>query len=455
MSKQNDLGSDSILSLLFKFSVPAIIAMVVNTLYNIVDRMFIGNIPDIGSLAITGVGVTLPIMTVILGFGLLIGVGTSARINLSLGKGEKDVAENHLGNAMTLIIIIGLIITIGGLLFSKPLLILFGASEETLPYAQDYMNIIYIGVIPSLIGFGLNHSIRSDGNPKYAMFSTVIGAVINIVLDYIFIFEFGMGIKGGAIATIIAQAISATCILWYFYSGKSKMKLKKEYLKLNKKIVLSIFTIGMSPFAMQLAQSFVQVVANNSLKQYGGDSAIGAMAIISSITMLFSMPIIGLNQGAQPIIGYNYGAKQYDRVKLTLKYSIIFATGIGILVAMLIQLKPELLINIFNEDETLLKITIQGAKIYLYMIPIVGFQIVSSNYFQAIGKAKISMFLSLLRQVILLIPLMLILPRIGGLALTGVWLAGPVSDALSCIITGSIFFISIKKLNKLHIDSTK
>lgn len=446
MTKENNLGKDSILKLLVTFSVPAIIGMVVNTLYNIVDRIFIGNIPGVGSLAITGVGVTLPIMTVLIGFGLLIGIGASARINLNLGRGEKDLAENHLGNALSLTIIIGAIIMICGLVFSKQLLILFGASEDTLPYALQYMQIIYIGVIPCLIGYGLNHSIRSDGNPKFAMFSTVIGAVSNIILDYVLIFVFNLGVKGAAIATIISQAISAGCILWYFYGGKSNLKIKKEYLKLKKTIVLSIFTIGMSPFAIQIAQSFVQVIANNSLKVYGGDNAIGAMAIISSISMLFSMPIIGLNQGAQPIIGYNYGAKQYDRVKKTLKYSIIFATVTGSLVFLLIQLKPQLLIGIFNDDINLVNITVKGAKIYLCMIPIVGFQIVSSNYFQSIGRASISMFLSLLRQVILLIPMMIILPRLADLELTGVWLAGPASDLLSSIITGIFLFISIKGL---------
>lgn len=446
MDKENKLGTESIIKLLITFSIPAIIGMVVNTLYNIVDRMFIGNIPEVGNLAITGVGVTLPIMTVIMGFGLLIGVGASARINLNLGKGDKDTAENHLGNAVTLILIIGAVITVLGLIFSNQLLMLFGASEDTISYASEYMNIIYIGVIPSLIGFGLNHSIRSDGSPKFAMIATISGAISNIILDYIFIFNLGLGVKGAALATIISQAISASCILWYFYGGKSKMKIRKKYLKLNKTIILSIFTIGMSPFAMQIAQSLVQVVANNSLKEYGGDNAIGAMAIISSIAMIFSMPIIGLNQGAQPIIGYNYGAKQYHRVKKTIAYSIIFATTMGLLVFLLIELSPEVIIRIFNNNEDLLNITINGARIYLFMMPVVGFQIVSSNYFQSIGKAKVSMFLSLLRQVILLIPLMLILPNVFNLGLNGVWLAGPTADFLSAAITGTMFVFAIREL---------
>lgn len=315
MNRQERLGEEKISKLLITFSVPAIIGMLVNTLYNIVDRMFIGHIPEVGQLAITGVGVTMPIATIILGFGLLLGVGTSARVSLNLGRGHKDDAEKLIGNSLALSIIISIVIVIIGLMFSNKLLRVFGASDSTIGYAQDYINIIYFGTIFNLMGFSLNHSIRSDGNPRIEMFSMLIGAITNIVLDPIFIFGLNLGVKGAAIATVISQLVSCIWVISYFTTGKSYIKLRKENLKLEKRIVLAIVTIGMSPFSMQIAQSMVQVIANNSLRIYGGDLAIGSMAIIASITMIFAMPIIGLNQGAQPIIGYNYGAKKYHRVK--------------------------------------------------------------------------------------------------------------------------------------------
>lgn len=444
MNRQKKLGEEKVSKLLMEFSIPAIVGMVVNTLYNIVDRMYIGNIKGIGGLALTGVGITLPIMTIIMAFGMLIGIGTSARISLKLGEHKKDEAEKHLGNAFTLIIIASVIITIVGLLFMDKVIGLFGASADTEIYAKEYMQIIFLGTIFNMLGFGLNHSIRSDGSPKVAMLSMLIGAGTNIILDPIFIFVFGMGVRGAAIATVISQIVSTVWILFYFTKGKSTLKIRKKDLALDKVIVISIFSIGMSPFSMQIAQSIVQVLANNSLKAYGGDLAIGAMTIINSIAMIFMMPIFGLNQGSQPIIGYNYGAEKYKRVKQTVKYSATVATIIVSIGWIVTQVAPDLLISIFNRDENLMGIASNGMRIYLFMLPVVGFQVISSNFFQSIGKAKISMFLSLLRQVILLIPCLIILPKFFGL--TGVWLAGPVSDGLSSLITGIIFFMSVRKL---------
>ncbi|ATD53820.1 MATE family efflux transporter [Clostridium chauvoei] len=449
MNRQERLGEEKISKLLITFSVPAIIGMLVNTLYNIVDRMFIGHIPEVGQLAITGVGVTMPIATIILGFGLLLGVGTSARVSLNLGRGHKDDAEKLIGNSLALSIIISIVIVIIGLMFSNKLLRVFGASDSTIGYAQDYINIIYFGTIFNLMGFSLNHSIRSDGNPRIEMFSMLIGAITNIVLDPIFIFGLNLGVKGAAIATVISQLVSCIWVISYFTTGKSYIKLRKENLKLEKRIVLAIVTIGMSPFSMQIAQSMVQVIANNSLRIYGGDLAIGSMAIIASITMIFAMPIIGLNQGAQPIIGYNYGAKKYHRVKETVTYGTIIATIIMIIGFLLVELFPHILISMFNKDPKLVDIATNGLRIYLCMIPFIGFQIVSSSYFQAIGKAKVSMFLSLLRQVILLIPFMIILPRVVNPALNGIWIAGAASDLLSAIITGILFYTSVRKLKEV------
>lgn len=450
MDKQKRLGEEKITKLLLTFSIPAIVGMMVNTLYNIIDRMYIGHISGSGQLAITGVGITMPIMTIILAFGMLVGIGTAARVSIKLGQHDKKSAEKHLGNAFTLIIIISLIITIFGLIFLDPILSIFGASINTEIYARQYMQIIFIGTIVNMLSFGLNHSIRSDGSPKIAMLSMLIGAITNIVLDPIFIFVLGMGVRGAAIATVISQVLTTIWILQYFTKGKSIIKLRKENLFLERVTVLSIFSIGMSPCSMQIAASIVQVLANNSLKEYGGDLAIGAMTIISSISMIFLMPIFGLNQGSQPIIGYNYGAKKYHRVKETVKYGSIIATMIVVLGWIVVQFAPDILIKIFNKDPELVKIATNGIRIYLFMLPVIGFQVISSNYFQSIGKAKISMFLSLLRQVILLIPCLLILPNI--FELNGIWLSGPISDGISSLITGILFYNSVKKLKEVKED---
>lgn len=448
MRKENILGQEKISKLLLKFSIPAIIGMVVIALYNVVDRIYIGNIPDIGGVALTGVGLTMPIMTIILAFGMLIGIGTSARISLKLGEGKREEAEKHIGNAFILIIITSAVITTIGLIFLNPILNIFAASPETEGYAREYMKIIFAGTIFSMMSFGLNHSIRSDGSPKVAMHSMLIGAIINIVLDPIFIFTFNMGVRGAAIATVISQIASTIWVVYYFTKGQSNIKIKKENLKLDRVVIISIFSIGMSPFSMQVAQSVVQVLANNALKEHGGDLAIGAMTIINSIALMFMMPIFGLNQGSQPLIGYNFGAEKYGRVKQTVRYAAIVATIIVTVGWVAIQAAPELFIKVFNSEPELIDIGKNGLRIFLFMLPVIGFQVISSNYFQSIGKAKISMFLSLLRQVILLIPCMIILPKFFGL--NGVWLAGPVCDSIASVITGIMFYRSVKKLGKVE-----
>ncbi|MGL5616625.1 MAG: MATE family efflux transporter [Sarcina sp.] len=446
MDKQKELGESSIIKLLMKYSIPAIIAMMVNSLYTVIDRMFIGRIPDVGSLAMSGVGLTMPITFILLGLGMLIGIGTAASISIKLGQGKRKLAEKFLGNALTLALIISVIVMTLGLLFSKNILLLFGASDNVLGYANDFIKIILLGTVFNLVGFALNHSIRSDGSPKMAMTTMLVGCGLNIILDPIFIFVFGWGIKGAAFATILSQAVSACLIVYYFTKGKSNLKIKKENLKLEKTLVLGIFAIGMAPCAMQIAASLVQIVSNRALIAHGGDLAAGAMAIISSISMMFLMPTFGLNQGAQPIIGYNYGAKKFKRVKQTLVYAIVAATVIVSVGSILIQAFPEVAIKMFNNDPEMVSIGVQGIRIFLAMLPIIGFQAISTNYFQAVGKAKVSMFLSLLRQVILLIPLLIILPRYFGLM--GVWLAGPTSDFLSALITGVFITKEMKVLKR-------
>ncbi|NME82308.1 MATE family efflux transporter [Clostridium sp. SM-530-WT-3G] len=450
MNGQKRLGEEKISKLLLEFSIPAIIGMLVNTLYNIIDRIFIGHIPVVGNLAIAGVGITMPLMTIIMAFGMLIGIGTATRVSINLGQHNREKAEEHLGNAFTLIIIISILLTVFGLVFMDKILFAFGASENTILYAEQYIEIIFAGCIFNLVGFGLNHSIRSDGSPKVAMLSMIIGAITNIILDPILIFIFNLGVRGGAIATVISQFVSAIWVIYYFTKGKSILKIKRKYLKLNKLIVLSIFSIGVSPFSMQIANCAVQIVANNSLQTYGGDLAVAAMTVINSLAMVFLMPIFGINQGMQPIVGYNFGAKQYNRVRETVTYCVIAATTVVTIGFLVIQFFPDKMIMAFNNDPNLINIGVNGIRIFLCMLPFIGGQIVITNYFQSIGKVKISMFLSLLRQVILLIPCLIILPTFKGL--DGIWLAGATSDFISVIITVLVYRKMSKELSKDNIE---
>lgn len=448
MKNEQALRNNSIPRLLLTYSVPAIIGMLVNALYNVVDRIFIGNIHDVGPLAITGVGICLPIMTIILAFSMLVGIGATTNISIKLGQGKKDDAEKIIGNAITLSIIMGLIISVVGILFGDAILKSFGASEVTLQYAKDYIYIILIGSTFNILGFTLNNTIRGDGNPKLAATIMIVGCLTNVILDAILIFKFNLGIQGAAIATVVSQMLTATWGFLYYVRGKSNLKFRKSSLKLDNSLVKKIFAIGSAPFAMQIATSLVQVISNNALKAYGGDLAIGAMATISSISMIFLMPIFGLNQGAQPIIGFNFGAKQYDRANKTFKLSalasiIILTTG-----WVIIQTIPQVMVGMFNKDPKLMEISVRGAKIYLLMLPIIGISITGSNYIQSIGKAKMAMVLSLLRQVILLMPMIIILPKFLGL--DGVWYAQPVADFLTTFITAIVLYKELKSYKKIE-----
>lgn len=445
-NSQQILGTESIGKLLLKYSVPAIIGMLVNALYNVVDRMFIGNIPDVGPMAITGLGVTMPIMTIMLAFGMLVGIGATTNISIKLGQGKRDEAENIIGNAITLALIIGIIIMIIGTVFSNSILKAFGASDATLVYAKSYISIILLGSVFSIMGMMFNNIIRGDGNPKLSAIIMTVGCITNIVLDAVFIFGFNMGIQGAAIATITSQAVTAIWGLSYYLRGKSNLKLKKSSLKLNSNIVKMIFAIGSAPFAMQLAASMVQVLNNHALSTYGGDLSIGAMATISSITMIFLMPSFGLVQGMQPIVGFNYGAKNYDRAKKTFKISLIVSTTFFVIGALAIQIFPHVLVGMFNKDAQLMSITINGLKKYALAIPIIGISIVGTNYIQSTGRAKLAMVLSLLRQVILLIPMILILPKFIGL--DGVWFAQPTADTIASVITAIVIFKELRSYNK-------
>ena len=433
MDRAERLGQGKILPLLLEFSIPAIVGMLVQALYNVVDRIFVGN--GVGPLGLAGLTVVFPAMLVQMAFSMLIGLGATALISIRLGEGRQEEAEQIMSNAFGMLVLLSLVLTVSGLVFLDPLIRLLGASEAVLPYSRDYLSIILYGGVFQAIGFGLNHMIRAQGNPRTAMATMLIGAITNTILDPVFIFVFGWGIKGAAFATIISQIISATWVVAFFLRGKGQLHLDlRNSYKIRWPVVLQIISIGFAPFAMQLAASLLNLILNQSLAFYGGDLAISAMGIVFSVNTLFMMPIFGINQGSQPIIGFNYGAKKYGRVKETLFYAIAGATSIVTLGFLATRFMPVQLVSLFGRhDAELMSLGARAMKTVMMMFPIIGLQIVGANYFQAVGKPKKAAFLSLSRQVLLLIPMLLVLPRIWGL--TGVFLAFPVSDIGSTIIT--------------------
>ncbi|MGH4139074.1 MATE family efflux transporter [Clostridium sp.] len=447
MDNSKQLGEMKVSKLLMKFSIPAIVGMLVNALYNVVDRIFIGN--GVGSLGIAGITIAFPVMLVMMAFSMLIGIGANSLVSIRLGQNRKEEAEGIFGNAVSLLILTSLILSIVGLVALGPLLKLLGASEQILPYARDYMQIILLGGVFQSIGMGMNNFIRSEGNPKIAMYTMLIGALINTILDPVFIFEFHWGMQGAALATIISQAISAIWVMRYFLVGNSLLKIQRKNLQLKPAVIQGILALGAAPFAMQIAASIQNFIMNTSLATYGGDIAISGMGVVNSIMTLMVMPVFGITQGAQPIIGYNYGAKKYDRVKETYKLAVIFATSIVVLGWIITRLFPEQLVSMFNSKDTeLIAFGTMAIKRYMMFLPFIGFQIVSSNYFQAVGKSKHSALLGLSRQVLILIPALIILPRFFGLK--GVISAGPLADIVSSMVTGTFIFFEMKKLDNHH-----
>ena len=438
-NKHQFMGSEKITKLLIQFSLPAIIGMLVNALYSIVDRIYIGNIKDVGHFAIAGVGLTFPVTIFVFAFAVLIGLGGATNISLNLGKKQKDEAEHYLGNAICFGTIVSTIIGILVLIFMEGLVDKLGGSENTSKYTIEYLRIVAIGFPATIVGYVANAGIRSDGNPKMSMVTLLIGAIINIVLDPIFIFGMDMGVSGAAWATIISQYISAAWTIYYFKSKFSGLKLYVRDLPLKWERIKNIMALGSAPFALQLGSSLVNYTFNHTLKIYGGDNSIGAMAIIQAIVIFLAMPIFGINQGLQPILGYNYGAKLYARVREALRKAILGASIICIFNFLVIQLLSKYFIFIFTREKALLDIASFGLRINTIMFPIIGFQIISSVYFQAVGKPKLSLFISLSRQIIILIPCIIVMSRLFGL--TGIWFAAPTSDFISTVIT----FILIKR----------
>jgi putative MATE family efflux protein len=450
MDRATRLGEGSIPVLLLKFSAPAIVGMLAQALYNVVDRVFVGQ--AVGPLGIAGTTLAFPFFLVLMGFSMLVGFGAAALVSIRLGQRRRDEAEHVLGNAVVLLVGIALMLTALGLLLVDPLLKLFGAGPQSLPYARDYLQIIIGGSVFQGIGFGLNALIRGEGNPRIAMVTMLIGALLNTILDPIFLFGLGWGMRGAAAATVISQAVSAVWVLSYFLRGRSLLRLHARNLRLRGTICASIVTVGSPMFAMQIAASVMNAILNNQLRVYGGDLAISVIGIIHAVALFIAMPIFGLNQGAQPIIGYNYGAGNFDRVKKTLQTAILFATGICLAGFLIVMVFPSQVISLFNrDDETLMQLGTHAIRICLVMFPIIGFQIVSASYFQAVGKPLQALLLGLSRQVLLLIPAIVILPCFFGL--DGIWAAIPTADFCSSLLTGIWLLLELRHLRDRHVES--
>ncbi len=452
---ENRMATEKLSLLVIKLSIPTIISMVVSALYNVVDRFWIGKMEGIGASALAGIGICMPIMNIIMGFSMLVAIGAASRISISLGEREQQFAEKVLGNAFTLTILFAAFSTIGGLLTLKPLLLLVGATENSLPYAIDYMSIILIGSTFAFLSFSMNHPIRAAGNSVRFATTQIIGTVVNIILDPILIFGFNMGIKGAAWATIIAQLVTCVWIFAYFFGKKSVIKFKFKNLKPDFAVVASIFSIGLSPFLMQVAASFISAIANRTLQYYGeleigsGDMAISSMTIVMSLFVLLFMPILGINQGVQPIIGFNFGAKNYERVRDAFKWSVIYSIAMCTAGFLVVEMFAPQMILIFNDDPSLVSLGAKGARIFLASMPLLGFLVPATNFFQAIGRAKISIILSLLRQVIVLVPAYFILPKLLGL--NGAFMANPLSDIISTVVA-FVYIIKEFKLLKIRFE---
>lgn len=446
LSKNNSqLGNEKISTLLLKLSLPATIGMLVNALYNIVDTIFVGQ--WVGLEAIGGLAIAFPIQMLIMAFAQMIGIGAASVISRNLGENNIEKAEHVAGNSFLAILVLSVFFVTFGLIFTEPILKVFGATTSLLPYAKDYISIIFIGSIFFSFTVSSNNLVRAEGNAKVAMVSMLLGAVLNILLDPIFIKVFDLGIKGAALATIISQFVSFTYLLIYLFSGKSLLKIKLHHIKPKINILKEIVSMGLAPFARQVAGSIVAIILNNSLKIYGGDLQISILGIINRITMMLYMPLFGIAQGLQPIVGFNYGAKKSIRIKQAIKLALIITTSLASIGFIISQSIPELIMKIFNDDPQLTQDGAVVLRIAVAMLPLVGLQIVGSTIFQSIGKALPALILSLSRQVLFFIPLVLILPRFIGIM--GIWISFPLADLSSAIVTG----IMLKKeLKNITID---
>ena len=441
-----ELGTKPVGRLLVQYALPAIIAMTASSLYNMVDSIFIGQ--GVGALAISGLAVTFPFMNLSAAFGAGVGVGSSSYLSVKLGQKDYSTAQRILGNNVTLNVIIGLLFSAVSLIFLDPILFFFGASEQTLPYAREYMVIILLGNIITHLYFGMNAVLRAASKPREAMYTTIFTVVLNSLLDPLFIYTFDMGIRGAAIATILSQTVALVWQIRLFSDKSQLLHLKRGIYKLDNTIVKNILGIGISPFAMNATACLVAIFVNQRLLEYGGDLAVGAYGIANRVAFIFIMINFGVNQGMQPIAGYNYGAQNYDRLMRVLKLAMIAGTCIttsGVLVAEFI---PHICVGLFTSDTELTELSVNGLRIMMAAMPIVGYQMIVTNFFQSIGKAKISIFLSLSRQLLFLVPLIGVLPLSFGV--NGVWVAMPISDSFSALFALVMMVRYMRMFKKLQ-----
>ncbi len=437
----NELGTEKIGKLLMIYAIPAVISMLAASAYNIVDRAFLGQ--GVGALAIAGLALTFPVMNLSAAFGSMIGVGGSTLLSIKLGQKDYDTGERVLGNIISLNIIIGAVFAVLAIIFLDPMLKFFGASGQTLPYAREYMLIILYGNVITHLSHGEANVLRVIGHPNKAMTSVMLGVFVNIVFDYIFINVLKWGIAGAAYATVISQTLAVIYLTCHLCNKNDRIHLKRGIYKMTTRIVKNIFAIGISPFCMQLCACLIVILINRGLRDSGGDLAIGAYGIVNGITFMFVMVVIGICQGMQPIAGYNYGAQQFDRVVSVLKSAIIYATVVMTLGFVVCEFFPHIPIVLFTNDAETTRLAIEGMKIIVLLDPLVGFQIVVGNFFQSIGMAKKSIFLSLTRQLLFLLPMLLILPHIFGTK--GVWASITVADGLSILVSSVMLWHFFKK----------
>lgn len=446
-AQKPDLGTAPIGKLLLKFAIPCITAQVINVLYNIVDRMYIGHIPGTGSAALTGVGVTMPLITAISAFAALICMGSAPRSSIFLGQNDKTTAEKILNQSLVLLVIVAIILTAIVELFGQNLLLAFGASQDTLPYAWSYIQIYALGTLFVQVSLGMNAFINSQGYAKWGMLTVSIGALLNIVLDPIFIFALGMGVRGAAFATIISQCVSALFVVWFLNSKLSYLHINKQYFKLSWLIIAPCLALGLSPFIMQITESLLTIAFNSSLLRYGGDIAVGSMTILASVMQFALLPLSGLTQGAQPILSYNFGAGNKERIDKAFRLLLVCCLIYSISLWTLCEFFPKTVAMLFTSNEELLNFTEWSMRIYIFGTAIFGMQIACQQTFVALGNAKASLFLAVFRKIILLIPLIFILPLLIENKVVAVFLAEPVSDIIAAITTATVFYFYHK--NKL------
>ena len=449
MNNNEFLGKEKIGKLLFKLSIPTVVAQLINMLYNIVDRIFIGHMKGDGNLALTGIGVCLPLIMIVTAFAALVSSGGAPRASIFMGKKDIDSAEKILGNCFVLQIFISIILTILLLIFNKPLLMIFGASENTIVYASSYIAVYAIGTIFVQLTLGMNAYITAQGFSKIAMFTVLIGALCNIALDPLFIYGFNMGVQGAALATIISQFVSCCFVLVFLLGKKTLLKIRLKNLKLQAKIILPCIALGSAPFIMQASESIIIVCFNTSLQKYGGDIAVGAMTILSSVMQFAMMPLQGLAQGAQPISSYNYGAKNVERVVKTFKLLLLVSVIYSTVLYVIIMIFPKGFASLFTDNIELINYTGSVIRKYFAVLLIFGIQIACQMTFVSIGNAKCSIIVAVVRKFVLLLPLIYLVPMIIDNKIIGVYLAEPISDFISVTFTTILFAFQFKKSIKL------